>query len=70
MSLSYRVNRLAFSPTVKISNQAISMKAEGIDVIDLSAGEPDFNTFDNVKEAGKRAITENFTKYTETDGIP
>jgi aspartate/methionine/tyrosine aminotransferase len=45
------------------------MKAEGIDVIDLSVGEPDFPTPENVKEAGIKAIRENFTKYTENTGI-
>jgi aspartate/methionine/tyrosine aminotransferase len=46
------------------------MKREGIDIVDLSAGEPDFPTPDNAKAAGIRAIQQNFTKYTENEGIP
>src|SRR4030066_2036245 len=64
-----KVQRLGAPPTLKISAKAKAMKAEGIDVIDLSVGEPDFPTPDNVKEAGIKAIRENFTKYTENTGI-
>ena len=46
------------------------MQAEGIDVVDLSIGEPDFPTPENVKAAGIKAIQENFTKYTENEGMP
>ena len=46
------------------------MKAEGIDIIDLSVGEPDFPTPDYVKQAGVKAIEDNFTKYTQNEGIP
>ena len=46
------------------------MIAEGVDVIDLSVGEPDFPTPDNIKKAGKRAIDNNFTRYTANPGIP
>jgi aspartate/methionine/tyrosine aminotransferase len=67
--LSDRIQKIGFSPTLKISARATAMKAEGIDVIDLSVGEPDFPTPDNVKSAGKQAIDENFTKYTVNDGI-
>ena len=67
--LSDRVQHIGFSPTLKISAKAAAMKAEGIDVIDLSVGEPDFPTPDNVKAAGKDAIDKNFTKYTANDGI-
>ena len=67
--LSDRIQKIGFSPTLKISARAAAMKAEGIDVIDLSVGEPDFPTPDNVKSAGKKAIDENFTKYTANDGI-
>ena len=67
--LSDRIQKIGFSPTLKISAKARAMKAEGIDVIDLSVGEPDFPTPDNVKSAGKQAIDENFTKYTANDGI-
>jgi aspartate/methionine/tyrosine aminotransferase len=48
----------------------MAMKAEGIDIIDLSAGEPDFFTPEGIKDAGKKAIDDNFTKYTANEGIP
>ena len=67
--ISEKVQRIGASPTLKISAKAKAMKAEGIDVIDLSVGEPDFPTPENVKEAGIKAIRDNFTKYTESDGI-
>lgn len=68
--LADRLNRIGFSPTLKISAKARQMMDEGIDVIDLSVGEPDFPTPLNVKTAGKTAIDENFTHYTANDGIP
>jgi aspartate/methionine/tyrosine aminotransferase len=67
--ISEKVQRIGASPTLKISAKAKAMKAEGIDVVDLSVGEPDFPTPENIKEAGIKAIRENFTKYTESDGI-
>lgn len=67
--LSDRIQKIGFSPTLKISAKAGAMRAEGIDVINLSVGEPDFPTPDNVKSAGKQAIDDNFTKYTANDGI-
>jgi len=68
--ISEKVQRIGASPTLKISAKARAMKAEGIDVIDLSVGEPDFPTPENIKDAGVKAIRDNFTKYTENDGIP
>ncbi|MBC7349396.1 MAG: pyridoxal phosphate-dependent aminotransferase [Candidatus Aminicenantes bacterium] len=68
--VSERVTKIGASPTLKISAKAKAMKAEGIDVIDLSVGEPDFPTPENVKVAAIKAIEQNFTKYTENDGIP
>lgn len=68
--ISEKVQKIGASPTLKISAKAKAMKADGIDVIDLSVGEPDFPTPENVKEAGVKAIRANFTKYTENDGIP
>lgn len=68
--VSERVTKIGASPTLKISAKAKAMKAEGIDVVDLSVGEPDFPTPENVKAAGIKAIEQNFTKYTENDGIP
>jgi aspartate/methionine/tyrosine aminotransferase len=67
--ISEKVQRIGASPTLKISAKAKAMKAEGIDVIDLSVGEPDFPTPENIKEAGVKAIRDNFTKYTDSDGI-
>jgi aspartate/methionine/tyrosine aminotransferase len=67
--ISEKVQRIGASPTLKISAKAKAMRAEGIDVIDLSVGEPDFPTPENIKEAGIKAIRDNFTRYTESDGI-
>jgi aspartate/methionine/tyrosine aminotransferase len=68
--ISEKANKIGASPTFKVAAKAKAMQAEGIDVVDLSLGEPDFATPDNIKAAGIRAIQENFTKYTESDGIP
>jgi aspartate/methionine/tyrosine aminotransferase len=68
--ISEKVNQIGTSPTLKISAKAKAMKAEGIDIVDLSVGEPDFPTPENVKTAGVRAIEQNFTKYTENEGTP
>ena len=70
MTVSEKANQIGESPTLKVTTKARAMKAEGIDVIDLSVGEPDFPTPDNIKEAGIQAIQENFTRYTQADGIP
>jgi hypothetical protein len=68
--ISEKVNQIGASPTLKISAKARAMKAEGIDIVDLSVGEPDFPTPENIKAAGIRAIQQNFTKYTENEGTP
>jgi len=68
--ISEKANQIGISPTLKITTKAKAMKAEGIDVIDLSVGEPDFPTPEHIKTAGIRAIEQNFTKYTENEGIP
>ncbi|MBL7095584.1 pyridoxal phosphate-dependent aminotransferase [candidate division KSB1 bacterium] len=65
-----RIQQIGFSPTLRINAKAQSMIADGIDVIDLSVGEPDFSTPENIKQAGKDAIDANFTKYTPNAGIP
>ncbi len=70
MKVSEKANLIGESPTLKITTKARSMKAQGIDVIDLSVGEPDFPTPENIKAAGIEAIRENFTKYTQNEGIP
>jgi aspartate aminotransferase len=62
--------RIKPSPTISISNKVFELKAEGRDVIGLSAGEPDFDTPDNIKEAAIAAIRRGETKYTALDGIP
>ena len=61
--LSNRLNRLAPSATLAMSQKSGEMKAQGVDVINLSVGEPDFNTPDHIKEAAKKAIDENFSRY-------
>ncbi len=68
--ISEKVNQIGASPTLKISAKAKAMRAEGIDIVDLSVGEPDFPTPENAKSAGIRAIEQNLTKYTENEGIP
>jgi aspartate/methionine/tyrosine aminotransferase len=68
--ISEKVNQIGASPTLKISAKAKAMRAEGIDIVDLSVGEPDFPTPENAKTAGIRAIQQNFTRYTENEGIP
>lgn len=68
--VSDKANKIGVSPTFKVNAKALAMKAQGIDIIDLSVGEPDFPTPENIKEAGHRAIENNFTKYTQIDGIP
>jgi aspartate aminotransferase len=64
------LNRIQPSATIAISTKAMELKAEGRDVIGLSAGEPDFDTPDNIKEAAIKAIRDGKTKYTPVDGIP
>ena len=68
--LSATLSRVKPSPTIAVSTKAAEMKAAGKDVISLSAGEPDFNTPENICEAAIRAIREGKTKYTAPDGIP
>ena len=68
--LSDRLNRLAPSATLAMSQKSSEMKVQGIDVINMSVGEPDFNTPDNIKEAAKKAIDENFSRYSPVPGYP
>ena len=65
-----RINKIGVSPTLKIAAKAKQMKADGIDVIDFSVGEPDFPTPRNIKDAAKKALDLNYTKYTANEGIP
>jgi aspartate/methionine/tyrosine aminotransferase len=68
MHTSERVNKIHVSPTMQVAAEAKKMKSEGINVIDLSVGEPDFPTPHNIKEAAKKAIDENQTRYTINAG--
>ena len=68
--LSNRLNRLAPSATLAMSQKSNEMKAQGIDVINMSVGEPDFMTPEHIKEAGKKAITDNYSKYSPVPGYP
>ena len=67
---SERIGRVAPSATLAISNLAAEKAAEGADVVDLSVGEPDFDTPENVVEAGKAALDAGHTGYTSSNGIP
>ncbi len=68
--LSERLQRLAPSATLAMSQKSSEMKAQGIDVINLSVGEPDFNTPDHIKAAAKQAIDDNYSKYSPVPGYP
>ena len=69
MKLAARVSRIAPSPTLAMAATAKAMAAQGIDVIDFSTGEPDFDTPEPVKAAAEAAIRSGFTKYTPSSGI-
>jgi len=68
--LAERLSRIKPSPTIAVSQKARELKAAGRDVIGLGAGEPDFDTPDNIKEAAIAAIRRGDTKYTAVDGTP
>lgn len=68
--LSDRLNRLSPSATLAMSQKSQELKAQGIDVINLSVGEPDFNTPDNIKEAAKKAVDDNWSRYSPVPGYP
>ncbi|MBT8475326.1 MAG: aspartate transaminase, partial [Alphaproteobacteria bacterium] len=68
--LSTTLSRIKPSPTIAVSNLALELKAAGQDVIGLGAGEPDFDTPENIRAAGKHAIDAGHTRYTAVDGIP
>ena len=69
-TLSQRLQRLQPSATLAMSQRSGELKAQGVDVINLSVGEPDFNTPDHIKEAAKKAIDENWTRYSPVPGYP
>ena len=68
--LAESLKRIKPSATIAVTDKARALKAAGRDVIGLGAGEPDFDTPDNVKEAAIKAIRDGKTKYTDVDGIP
>jgi aspartate aminotransferase len=68
MQLAARTARIGVSPTMKVAADAMRLKAQGVDVVDLGAGEPDFPTPDHISAAAKRAIDAHFTKYTTNSG--
>ena len=68
--LSDRVKKVKPSATITISAKAMDLRANGIDVISLSAGEPDFDTPEHIKQAAIEAINKGQTKYTQVDGTP
>ena len=69
-NVSDRVLRMQESATLKMSKLARALRAEGKDVINLSLGEPDFDTPDHIKQAAKKALDEGYTKYTPVPGLP
>lgn len=70
IKLANRVGQVKPSPTLAVAAKAAQMKAEGLDIIGLGTGEPDFDTPDHIKAAAIDAINAGFTKYTAVDGIP
>ncbi len=68
--LSQRLNSLSPSETLAMSQKSSEMKSAGIDIINLSVGEPDFDTPDHIKEAAKQAIDDNFSRYSPVAGYP
>ena len=68
--LADRLNSLSPSATLAMSQKSSELKAQGVDVINLSVGEPDFNTPDHIKEAAKKAIDENYSRYSPVAGYP
>src|ERR1700686_784603 len=65
-----RISSISESSTMKVMADADKLRRTGADVVDFSAGEPDFPTPDNVKQAAIRAINENYSKYTAAGGAP
>ena len=68
--LSDRLNRLSPSATLAMSQRSSELKAQGVDIINLSVGEPDFNTPDHIKEAAIKAVQDNWTRYSPVPGYP
>ena len=70
MKLASRISRISVSQTMAVNEKALQMRAQGVDIVDFGAGEPDFPTPENIKQAGSRAIECNFTRYTPIGGTP
>ena len=70
LTFAERVQRVSPSATLAISNKASELEAEGVDVVDLSVGEPDFDTPGNIKDAAEEALEAGETGYTPSPGIP
>jgi aspartate aminotransferase len=70
MRFANRVSRISVSQTMAVNEKALQMKAQGVDIVDFGAGEPDFPTPDNIKQAAVAAISSNFTRYTSIGGTP
>src|ERR1700693_4680091 len=66
--LASRISLISVSSTMKVAADAERLRGEGADVVDFGAGEPDFPTPDNIKQAAVRALEQNFTKYTAAGG--
>jgi len=70
INLAARVQQIKPSPTLAVNAKAKAMKAAGADILNFSVGEPDFDTPEHVRDAGKAAIDAGFTRYTAVPGIP
>ncbi len=68
--LSVRTRRVSTSPTQRVAQEADRLRRQGVDVVDLGPGEPDFATPDHVKDAARTALDQNLTKYTPNAGVP
>jgi len=69
MQFAQRMSRVVASPTLRVSAEADRLRRQGVDVVDLGAGEPDFPTPEHVKDAAHKALDDNFTKYTPSAGV-
>lgn len=69
MTFARRMSRVTASPTLKVTAEADRLRRQGVDVVDLGAGEPDFGTPEHVKDAAHAALNANFTKYTPSAGV-
>src|SRR5712692_4006306 len=67
-AIADRISSISVSSTMKVAADAEKLRLEGVDVVDFGAGEPDFPTPDNIKQAAIRALEQNFTKYTPAGG--